>query len=579
MLRKCALLGSLIGLFIGSAFADSKARIVRISFAEGEVELDRADGRGYIRAFANMPVIEGVRLWTRAGGRAEVEFEDGGTLRLAPDSLVEFTELRLGERGEKVTRMDLEQGTFYANLKEHDQDRLALTLARQELRLGKSSRFRAHADPNNLGVAVFRGEVELLRQSGQLVKVRKNETLRLEADDEDRYYLSKGIVEDAHDYWDREREEQRVIAQDRRQSKVVSASYDPSYDDLSRYGQWVHHRDYGWIWRPFHVDIHWDPFGQGAWVWYPHRGYIWVSSYPWGWTPYHYGSWVYVGGTGWCWRGGPRVTVTNANVNIINPPPNYHVPRPQVADRTTTTVAVVNNGNVRPADPRGEWLPRAEGHPAVTENEPRVLRGGRNDADRATDAPAATVTRSANPDVRSEASVSRNDEAAGPRREVRDRDYEGVDYRRRTTPAPVATVDRADADNAVRSQRTARSAAEEGPRPATRVYRDDGERDVPAAITRSAPPISTRPADEPRVSPRQETAPRVEPRVERPEPRVERPAPAPRIERSAPEPRIERSAPAPVYRAPSPAPSTAPQAAPQPRPSAPTVSRTGARDQ
>jgi len=47
------------------------------------VQLDRATGDGFDKAFINLPVIEGCKLKTGKDGRAEVEFEDGSALRLA----------------------------------------------------------------------------------------------------------------------------------------------------------------------------------------------------------------------------------------------------------------------------------------------------------------------------------------------------------------------------------------------------------------------------------------------------------------------------------------------------------------
>ena len=42
-------------LLVGSAFSDSKARIVRLSYVSGDVQIDRAQGQGFERAVMNMP--------------------------------------------------------------------------------------------------------------------------------------------------------------------------------------------------------------------------------------------------------------------------------------------------------------------------------------------------------------------------------------------------------------------------------------------------------------------------------------------------------------------------------------------
>ena len=74
-------------------FADSQARIVRLSQVDGDVQIDRNTGQGYEKAFLNLPVTQGTKLRTGADSRAEIEFEDGTTLRLTPGTAVEVPEL------------------------------------------------------------------------------------------------------------------------------------------------------------------------------------------------------------------------------------------------------------------------------------------------------------------------------------------------------------------------------------------------------------------------------------------------------------------------------------------------------
>ena len=115
--KTLAVLAVLAAAFlVVSASAESKARIVRLSEVEGTVQIDRAAGDGFDKAFINLPVIEGCKLKTGKDSRAEVEFEDGSALRLAPDSEVDFTRLALGDAGQKLNTVQLVSGTVYANL-------------------------------------------------------------------------------------------------------------------------------------------------------------------------------------------------------------------------------------------------------------------------------------------------------------------------------------------------------------------------------------------------------------------------------------------------------------------------------
>ena len=65
---------------------DSQARIVRISYVEGDVRLD--SGQGYESATMNVPLTERDWLQTGSDGWAEVQLEDGSLIRLAPDSVI-----------------------------------------------------------------------------------------------------------------------------------------------------------------------------------------------------------------------------------------------------------------------------------------------------------------------------------------------------------------------------------------------------------------------------------------------------------------------------------------------------------
>src|SRR5690349_1651824 len=86
---------TLLSLFflVHLVFADSHLRIVRISSLDGDVQVDRADGQGFDNGILNMPIVHGGRVWTRNDGRAEIEFEDASTIRLTPNTIINFDDL------------------------------------------------------------------------------------------------------------------------------------------------------------------------------------------------------------------------------------------------------------------------------------------------------------------------------------------------------------------------------------------------------------------------------------------------------------------------------------------------------
>src|ERR1700687_4925733 len=117
------------------AFADSQARVVRLSEVQGDVKIDRNLGQGYEKAFLNLPITQGVKLQTKNDGRAEVEFEDGSTLRITPDTVIEFPQLSLRDSGAKVSAVHLQEGTAYVNFAGAKGDEFALTFAHEKLSL------------------------------------------------------------------------------------------------------------------------------------------------------------------------------------------------------------------------------------------------------------------------------------------------------------------------------------------------------------------------------------------------------------------------------------------------------------
>ena len=105
-------LAAFTGLLAVPSFADSQARIVRLSYTEGDVQIDRNAGQGFEKAFLNLPIIQGAKLRAGHDGFAEVEFEDGSTLRITPGTMVVFPQLVLRDSGTKVSSVDLHKARF-----------------------------------------------------------------------------------------------------------------------------------------------------------------------------------------------------------------------------------------------------------------------------------------------------------------------------------------------------------------------------------------------------------------------------------------------------------------------------------
>src|SRR6476661_2550934 len=132
---------------------DSQARIVRISYVEGDVRLD--NGHGYESATMNVPLTERDWLQTGSDGWAEVQLEDGSLIRLAPDTEIAFTELGRSSSGGTITTIDLDQGEAVFKIVQHDDSDFRVTVKKNTITLTHSGTFRVtsiNADPMEIAV-------------------------------------------------------------------------------------------------------------------------------------------------------------------------------------------------------------------------------------------------------------------------------------------------------------------------------------------------------------------------------------------------------------------------------------------
>src|SRR3974390_542677 len=134
-------------LVVTQAAAESHARIVRLSSVAGDVQMDRNAGNGFEKAFMNMPLVQGATLVTKDDARAEVEFEDGSTLRLTPNSTLEFTDLSLADSGARQTSLTLKAGQVYVNFTARQKnDQFVLAVSKEKVLLSEPVHFRADLD-------------------------------------------------------------------------------------------------------------------------------------------------------------------------------------------------------------------------------------------------------------------------------------------------------------------------------------------------------------------------------------------------------------------------------------------------
>ena len=325
-------------LFALPAAADSQARIVRLSDVQGTVQIDKNSGLGFENAFVNLPITQGTQLRTRENGRAEVEFEDGSTLRVTPNTTIQFSRLGLSDAGKRVSVLELVEGRAYVNWLGKSGDEFTLNFSQEKVVLSQAAHFRVASSSSAAEVANFKNDLEVMGPSGT-VKVDKKKMVTFDVNDNDKATLAKNFEEDPYDQWDK----QSVEYHDQ-YSKNNSTPYGYGSSDLGYYGGYSNVAGYGTLWQPYFAGAGWNPFMDGAWAWYPGFGFMWASAYPWGWMPYYYGNWMFVPGFGWGWQPGGLNTWRGGIHYVGAGVAGFHPPVAPVG--TVSTVAVGKGGPV-----------------------------------------------------------------------------------------------------------------------------------------------------------------------------------------------------------------------------------------
>jgi hypothetical protein len=290
------------------------ARIVRLSFVEGDVAYQRP-GSVWQRAMANLPIQQGLQLRTDTG-YAEVEFETGLVVRLAQNTLVEFTGLSLIDGG-KVTSLKLDQGTIIATANLGRGDQFSVASGNLNVAIPHSGRFRIDAAGTQNYVTSFHGKVDVANGS-DTTTLESGKTLHF-GGTENESSVDRSPKADAFDKWVAKRDEAQQAAQANAGDFVRQRDYAFDVADLYNYGLWYNVAGYGMLWQPYGLGPSWMPFSNGMWISDdPTANWMWMSAESWGWLPYHYGGWVNVPGDGWFWAPQNLGTFLPASARFVN---------------------------------------------------------------------------------------------------------------------------------------------------------------------------------------------------------------------------------------------------------------------
>jgi hypothetical protein len=281
-------------LLLPAALLGGQARYARLGEFEGTVEVQLTAADPWSAAQRNLPLLESSWLRTAADGKVEIEFDDGGVLRLGPDSLVELSDLGRLSTGQRITLLALDRGVAYFTGQADAHDSLTLAAPGAQVTVRRGARIRLEAAADWSQASVIEGVVRFSSPAAEF-DLNEGQSARVEPARTARFFLYREIAEAPTDRWSE--------ARDKYLASAVSGPRAPvayGLADIDAGGEWMDTRELGVVWKP-KVAEDWVPYRAGRWRWYDALGYAWISDEPWGWTPYHYGRFLRHESLGWIW--------------------------------------------------------------------------------------------------------------------------------------------------------------------------------------------------------------------------------------------------------------------------------------
>lgn len=282
------------------------ARVARVSFVSGDARIRRSGSDEWENVTLNLPVVEGDEIATEAGARIELQLAKDQHLRLEENS-----SLKLVTYTDEGIALSLSLGTMHLKVRTFDKDKTFFEIDAPKTTMALQSAGSYRIDAGNVGdkeirIASITGEIRVYTENaGFTLKSGRRARLFVDGPTQGEWETGDAMASmDEFDRWASTRDEAIAL-------RLGESYYDKYYDDdiygaddLNDNGQWIHTRDYGYVWRPFSSAIRsysdWSPYRYGHWRWLPPFGWTWVNDEPWGWATYHYGRWFYHNGY-WNW--------------------------------------------------------------------------------------------------------------------------------------------------------------------------------------------------------------------------------------------------------------------------------------
>jgi hypothetical protein len=270
---------------------DPNRGAARISDIQGDVNVKRGDSGETVAAVLNAPLMAQDQLQSAGGSRAEVQFDGGNLVRLAPDTELGFAVIAQGRY-----QLQLSSGTIIYRMLSDLRVNAEIDTPSISVRPRTPGIYRISVySDGTTAVTVRQGQAEIYSPKGSQVLQERQTMLVRGSSADPEFQMTGEIASDQFDDWSNNR--------DRAVGQAAASPYVPpevaGAGELGAYGTWVP-STYGTVWAP-RVAPGWAPYQYGRWVWEDYYGWTWVDYDPWGWAPFHYGRWFWNGGHGWCW--------------------------------------------------------------------------------------------------------------------------------------------------------------------------------------------------------------------------------------------------------------------------------------
>jgi hypothetical protein len=276
---------------------DPPGRVARLSLIEGEVSFAPAGTDEWAEAVLNRPLTSEDRLSVGADGRAELQV-GSATVHLNRNSQFGFIEL-----DDDVMQMSLVDGAATVRVRrlaDGEVVKVETLNATVELRSAGEYHIEVNPDIDQTVVKTRSGEADVTGGSKSYT-VRENEQGVFSGLENLTAHTAPIAPRTPFEAWANDRDQREEQSES---SRYVSRDV-VGYEDLDNQGEWLHEREYGYVWRPLYVAADWAPYRFGRWAWVSPWGWTWIDDARWGFAPFHYGRWVHLRSR-WCWVPGPR---------------------------------------------------------------------------------------------------------------------------------------------------------------------------------------------------------------------------------------------------------------------------------